>query len=69
MTFIELRPDVISPNPGGVADPLGESILDVSQPWLRVFEPQDVRVVIGRHQDPARELLIENAQADHRPIH
>ncbi len=67
--FIELRPDVISPNPGGVDDPLGESILDLSQPWLRVFEPQDVRVVIGRHQDPARELLIENAQVDHRPIH
>ena len=67
--FIELRPDIISPNPGGIDDPLGESILDLTQPWLRVFEPQDVRVVIGRHQDPARELLIENVLADHRPLH
>ena len=67
--FIKPHPNVISPNPGGPADPLGESILDLSQPWLRVFEPRDVRVVIGRHQDPARELLIDHAVADGVPIH
>lgn len=67
--FIEPRPDVITPNPGGPDDPLGESILDPTQPWLRVYEPRDVRLVIGRHQDPARELLIEQAQADGVPVH
>jgi lipoate-protein ligase A len=67
--FEEPRPDVISPNPGGPDDPLGESILDPAQPWLRVYEPRDVRLVIGRHQDPARELLIDNAQADRVPMH
>jgi lipoate---protein ligase len=67
--FEEPRPDVIMPNPGGTDDPLGESILDPSQPWLRVYEPGDVRLVIGRHQDPARELLIANAQADRVPMH
>lgn len=67
--FEEPHPQVISPNPGGSDDPLGESILDLSQPWLRVFEPLDRRVVIGRHQDPARELLIDHAVADGVPIH
>lgn len=67
--FEEPCPEVISPNPGGPDDPLGESILDLSQPWLRVFEPRDVRVVIGRHQDPVRELLIDHAVADGVPIH
>jgi lipoate---protein ligase len=67
--FIEPHPNVISPNPGGIDDPLGESILDLSQPWLRVFEPRDRRVVIGRHQDPARELLIDHAVTDGVPIH
>lgn len=67
--FSEPRPDVITPNPGGPDDPLGESMLDPSEPWLRVYEPRDVRLVIGRHQDPARELLIEHAQADGVPMH
>lgn len=67
--FEEPYSEVIAPNPGGPDDPLGESILDLTQPWLRVFEPRDVRVVIGRHQDPARELLIDNAVADGVPIH
>jgi len=67
--FIEPHPNVISPNPGGSDDPLGESILDPAQPWLRVYEPRDVRLVIGRHQDPARELLIDHARADQVPMH
>lgn len=67
--FIEPRPDLIAPNPGGPADPLGESALDPAQPWLRVYEPRDVRLVIGRHQDPARELLVAHAQADGVPMH
>lgn len=67
--FSEPRPDLIAPNPGGPVDPLGESVLDPGQPWLRVFAPRDVRLVIGRHQDPARELLVEHARADGVPMH
>ncbi|MCK6488829.1 MAG: hypothetical protein L6R48_10955 [Planctomycetes bacterium] len=67
--FEEPRPDLILPNPGGPADPLGESALDSALPWLRVFEPRDVRVVIGRHQDPEREVLVEACRADGVPIH
>ncbi|MBA3938661.1 MAG: hypothetical protein H0X38_14505 [Planctomycetes bacterium] len=69
MTFIEPHPAIITPNPGGPADPLGESVLDPQQPWLRVFAPADVRVVVGRHQDPAREVHVDLAQADGVPIH
>ena len=67
--FIEPRPDVVAPNPGSALDPLGESVLDPEQPWLRVFEPADVRLVIGRSQDPARELIVDAARADGVPIH
>ena len=67
--FSEPLPELISPNPGGSADPLGESVLDLAQPWLRIFEPCEVRVVIGRHQDPRRECQIEACQADGVPIH
>lgn len=67
--FIEPRPDLIVPNPGGAEDPLGESVLDPASPWMRVFEPRDVRVVIGRHQDPEREVLCARARADGVPIH
>lgn len=67
--FSEPLPELISPNPGGSADPLGESVLDPAQPWLRIFEPCEVRVVIGRHQDPRRECQIEACQADGVPIH
>jgi lipoate-protein ligase A len=67
--FVEPRPDLVVPNPGGPADPLGESILDESQPWLRVFEPRDRRIVIGRGQDPAREVVVDAARADAVPIH
>lgn len=67
--FIEPKPGIITPSPGGIDDPLGESVLDLSQPWLRVFEPRDVRVVIGRHQDPERECLVEACRAAGVPIH
>jgi lipoate-protein ligase A len=67
--FVEPHPDVVAPNPGGPRDPLGESVLDPAQPWLRVFAPADIRLVIGRHQDPARELLLDHARADGVPIH
>jgi lipoate-protein ligase A len=69
MMFVEPHPDLISPNPGGSQDPLGESVMDVSQSWIRVFEPNDVRLVIGRHQDPNRELVTANALADQVPMH
>lgn len=69
MPFTERWPEIVVPNPGGVDDPLGESVLDHDQSWLRVFEPRDLRLVIGRHQDPERELLVAAAQADGVPIH
>lgn len=67
--FIEPCPDLIACNPGGEADPLGESVLEVAHPWLRVFTPRDTRMVIGRHQEPEREVLVERARADGVPIH
>ncbi len=67
--FVEPKPHIVHPNPGGPDDPLGESILDPANPWLRVFAPRDLRLVIGRHQDPERELLVANAVADGVPIH
>jgi len=67
--FQEPRPDLVQPNPGGPDDPLGESVMDASQPWLRIFEPRDVRLVIGRHQDPQRELDCPAAARDGIPIH
>jgi len=67
--FVEPRPEVIAPNPGGAQDPLGESVLDLEQPWLRIFAPRDCRVVIGRHQDPDREVLLEACQRDGVPVH
>ena len=67
--FIEPKPAIIVPNPGGPADPLGESVLDLTQPWLRVFEPRDTRAVIGRHQDPERECLVDACRAGGIPIH
>ncbi len=67
--FIEPFPTLIAPNPGGLDDPLGESVLDSEQPFLRVFTPTDVRVVIGRHQDPNREVRLDAARADGVPVH
>lgn len=67
--FTERFPEIISENPGGPEDPLGESILNHELPWLRIFEPTDVRIVIGRNQKPDREVLVDQAQADGIPIH
>ena len=67
--FIEPHPDLVEPNPGGADDPLCESVLDPLSPWLRLHEPHDVRLVIGRHQDPERELQTGVARADRIPIH
>ena len=67
--FHEPFPTIVAPQPGGLFDPLGESVLDLDQPWLRVFEPRDVRLVLGRNQDPHRELIVAQAQADDVPIH
>jgi len=67
--FQEPRPDLVQSSPGGADDPLGESVMDLAQPWLRVFEPRDVRLVIGRHQDPERELDCAAARRDGIPVH
>jgi lipoate-protein ligase A len=67
--FTEPYPEIIAPNPGGEDDPLGESVSDPALPWLRVFEPRDLRVVIGRHQDPFREVVVDSARVDGVPIH
>lgn len=69
MPFTERWPEIVSPNPGGPEDPLGESVLDPALPWLRVFQPREVRLVIGRHQDPERELLLDAARVDGVPVH
>ena len=39
------------------------------RPPVRVFMPHDVRVVIGRGQDPEREIDIDRCRADGIPIH
>jgi lipoate-protein ligase A len=44
-------------------------VLDPAQPWLRVFEPRDRRLVIGRHQVAERECLVDHARSDGVPIH
>lgn len=65
--FDEPYPDIVSPAPAD--DPLGESVLDPAQRGLRVFEPRDVRVVIGRGQDPRREVQVDACRAAGIPIH
>jgi len=69
MPFTERWPEIVCPNPGGAEDPLGESVLDPAEPWMRVFEPADTRIVIGRHQDPEREVVVSAARSDDVPIH
>ena len=69
-----MGPDVradeqLTTNPGGPEDPLGESVLEPGGPWCRFFEPVDVRVVIGRYQDPEREVDLAAAAADGVPVH
>ncbi|TVR16089.1 MAG: hypothetical protein EA401_01945 [Planctomycetota bacterium] len=67
--FREPDPAVVQAHPGGSDDPLGESVLDPQQSWCRIFEPKDVRVVIGRHQNVHREVLVASCQQDGVPIH
>jgi len=67
--FPEPLPEIIAPNPGGPDDPLGESVLDPALPGLRVFEPRDVRVVVGRGQDPRRECRLDACAASGVPVH
>ena len=57
------------PVPTGNDDPLGVSVADPQRSPLRLFEPRDVRLVIGRSQDPTRELDWRRAAADGVPIH
>ena len=65
--YEEQLPELVSPNP--TDDPLGESVLDRNQRGLRVFEPRDTRVVIGRGQDPRREVRLDACAAESVPIH
>ncbi len=67
--FQERWPEIVAPNPGGPADPLGESVLDPANPPLRVFEPSDLRLVLGRAQVPQRELLLDAVRRDAVPVH
>ncbi len=67
LSFAERWPDVVSPAPEGDNDPLGVSVL-YHKP-LRVFAAADRRLVLGRGQDPWRELAVIQAQADGIPIH
>jgi lipoate-protein ligase A len=67
--FEEPSPEHVTPNPGGLNDPLGESVVDPQNPWLRVFEPADTRIVIGRGQDVAREVHCDAARTKGVPIH
>lgn len=65
--FDEPHPGIVTATPAG--DPLGESVLDPDLPGLRVFAPSDVRVVIGRGQDPRREVQVDACRAAGIPIH
>ncbi len=67
MSFDEPLPEIVSPSPPG--DPLGERVLSADGLGLAVFEPADVRVVIGRGQDPCREVQVAACQAAGIPIH
>ncbi len=68
-SFREKFPELITPHKNDSQDRLGESILDHQQPWLRLFEPTEIAVVIGRNQDPRREVLVDVVQAAGIPIY
>jgi lipoate-protein ligase A len=65
--YEEPCPDIVAPAPAD--DPLGERVLAADGPGLAVFEPRDLRVVIGRGQDPRREVLVEACRSAGVPIH
>lgn len=65
--YDEPHPDIVAPSPAH--DPLGERVLDAAGPGLAVFAPADLRVVIGRGQDPRREVRVDACRADGVPIH
>ena len=65
--FVEPHPEAVQPAPSD--DPLGESVLDPGQRGLRLFEPTSVRVVIGRGQDPHREVRLDACAAAAIPVH
>lgn len=67
--FVEPSPEWVTPSPGGVDDPLGESVIDERNDWLRVFEPKQIRIVIGRGQDVEREVHCDQARKSEVPIH
>ncbi len=69
LAFREPKPDIVTTSPSGLSDPLGQSVLSINNPALRFFEPQDLRIVIGRHQDPELEINVRHAQEDKVPIH
>ena len=66
--FCERFSDIVSPAPDQ-GDYLGEDILNHTQTWFRVFEPRDTRIVIGRNQDPTREIHVAAANKAGVPIH
>lgn len=67
--FVERWPAIVRPGPGGPADPLGESVWQPRWSACRVFTPDCSAIVIGRNQDPWREVRVEQAQADGWPIY
>ncbi|MDW8373412.1 MAG: hypothetical protein RMM29_07175 [Planctomycetota bacterium] len=65
--FVEPFPELVTP--AGADDPLGEGVRDPRHRGLRVYEPQRTCVVIGRAQDPYRELQVAACAADGVPVH
>ncbi len=65
--FAEPLPDIVSPSTAD--DPLGERVLDPAGPGLAVFAPVAPRVVIGRGQDPRREVQVAACREAGVPIH
>lgn len=62
----EPAPETVVPAEG---DALGEGVRDPAHRGWTVFEPDRVRVVVGRAQDPARELHLDACRALGVPVH
>lgn len=65
--FAEPHPSIVEPVAAG--DPLGEGVREPAHRGWTAFEPDRVRVVIGRAQDPARELRLDACRALGVPVH